>query len=543
VLPNEPNPDGSAPSAPGAGYQGYNALYGHQLLTQALTTTGQIAATQVLTDINGHPIVDDVNGTLTPGFPNFSLAPQYALGYVADMQEHGVPVTFAYIITPHRPLPANPYGYGFPTDTRDYGPGEAHYVAQLRQYDAAFARFFTRLAHDGINTTNTLFLFMAEEGDHHISEAPVPRGCNGVTVACTYPTTVTPTRTGPVTTSLGELTTNYNGLLQAEEGMSITTPSSATVNNDTAPDIYLAGNPSPTDPGTRAFERATGALTVTNPLSVTRGVPANEPLIQDMANPTEFKILHMLTADPLRTPTFTAFAQPDYYVQESSACGASTTPATACVTQSPTFNWNHGDVQPQISTTWLGLVGPGVRHRGLDGPDPTAEAHGVRFGTFGDHTDTRATLLAVLGLRDDYALDGRVLVEDLAPSVLPKEVVDHLKPYTALARAYKALMAPVGPFGLATLQISTVALKADDATYTRLDNELASAGRRRDILAARMQAILAGTMFGGRRYDSARANLLLRQSRELLAQVRAQAGCAPCTRPAPPRARPVVHRL
>jgi hypothetical protein len=512
-LPNEPNADGSAASTDASGtstaYEGYNALYGHKLLTQALTSAGQIAATQVLTDINGHPIVDDVNGSLTPGFPSFSLAPQYSLGYVADMQEHGVPVTFAYIITPHRPLPANPYGYGFPTDPRDYGPGEAHYVAQLRQYEDAFTRFFTRLANDGINKTNTLFLFMAEEGDHPINSPPTPAGCNGVTIPCTYSQT-------------GELTTNYNGLLQAEQGI-VTTPSSAVVNSDDAPDIYLRGNPGPADPRTRAIERATSALTVTNPLSVALGVPANEPLVQDMANPTEFRILHMLTADPLRTPTFTAFAQPDYYVQGSSACATSTTPATTCVTQTPTFNWNHGDVQPQISTVWLGLVGPGILHRGLDGPSPTAEAHGARFGTFGDHTDTRATILALLGLRDDYSLDGRVLVEDLDRSVLPKEVVEHFKRYAALARAYKALTAPVGPFGLATLQISTVALKAGDATYTTLEKELTRDGSQRDALTHQMQAILEGTIFRGQRFDSAQANHLLKQSRDLLARVEAQA--------------------
>src|SRR5437763_9408450 len=96
------------------------------------------------------------------------------------MQESGIPVTFAYVITPHRPLPANPYGYGFPADTRDYGPGEADYVPQLRQYDAALSRFFTRLANDGIDKTNTLFLFMAAEGDHHINSAPLPAGCDGV---------------------------------------------------------------------------------------------------------------------------------------------------------------------------------------------------------------------------------------------------------------------------------------------------------------------------------------------------------------------------
>jgi hypothetical protein len=510
-LPNEPNPDstpaGTDSSGTSTAYEGYNALYGHKLLAGAISPD----RTNLL-DINGNPIVDDFNGSISPGFPGFSLAPQYTLGYVADMQEHGVPVTFAYIITPHRPLSANPYGYGFPNDSRDYGPGEADYVAQLKQYDAAFATFFGRLAADGIDKSNTLILFMAEEGDHHISGVPSPAGCDGVTVPCTY-------------SQIGELTTNFNGLLQAETGISTTT-TSAVVNNDDAPDIYLAGNPGPADPTTRQIERATATLTVTNPLSVSLGVPADEGLVQDMANPTEFKILHMLTADPLRTPTFTAFAQPDYYVQGSSTCGTSTTPATACVAQTPTFNWNHGDVQPQISTTWLGLVGPGVLNSGLDGPDPNAEAEGVRVGTFGDHTDTRATILALLGLHDDYALDGRVLVEDLDPAVLPAGVRPHLKAYRALAQLYKALMAPVGPFGMATLQISTAALSADDATFNSLQKELSGDGSARDALAAQFQAVLSGPMFGGPRFDNAQAVQLMKQGRALLAQVQAQAASA-----------------
>src|SRR5262249_15485194 len=138
--------------------------------------------------------------------------------------------------------------------------------------------------------------------------------------------------------------------------------------------------------------------------------------------PVEFNILHMLTADPLRTPTFTAFANPDYFVQGQSVpgCAGSATPSSACVVETPGFAWNHGDVQPQITTTWVGFVGPGVVARGLDGPDPAAEALGVRFGTFSDHTDIRPTMLQLLGLHDDYTSDGRVLVEDMADSALPQ---------------------------------------------------------------------------------------------------------------------------
>ena len=353
-LPWEPNPGGSpattdAATGTSTAYEGYNALFGHKYVTQAFRNLGLgsnvLDANGNLKDINGNTIVDDFPaGTLTPGFPGFSLQPQYALGYTADMLEAGVPVVYAYINTPHRPVSLNPYGYGFPSDPGDYGPGEAHYVQTLKQYDDSFSKFFARLAKDGLTPENTLFMIMAEEGDHVVAANPTNPGCDGVNTPCTYGNTAG--------NEVGELNLNFRGLLQAEKG--ITT--SASVNSDDAPDIYLTNNPGPNDPTLRAFERASPTLTVTNTIT-----GATDALAQDMANPVEFKMLHMQTFDPLRTPSFIMFANDDYFVTGSTACATSTTPATSCVTQQQGFAWNHGDVQPQITTTWLGMVGPGVR--------------------------------------------------------------------------------------------------------------------------------------------------------------------------------------
>src|SRR5205085_2717186 len=123
-----------------------------------------------------------------------------------------------------------------------FGPGEAGYVAQLKSYDQGFADFFARLANDGINKSNTLFVFTADENDHFVP-------------SCT---------------------------------------------------------------------------------SIDTG-----------------------------------------------------------------FAWNHGDVAPDINTTWLGMVGPGVRHLGVD--------HDV----WSDHTDTRVTMMVLLGPKDDYEHEGRALFEVL----------------------------------------------------------------------------------------------------------------------------------
>jgi hypothetical protein len=505
-LPWEPNADGSSATTDGTtgtstAYEGYKALFGHKFVTQAFRNLGLgspvLGPDGNLLDINGSTIVDDFGGSITPGFPGFSLPPQYSLGYTADMLEAGVPVVYSYIITPHRPLPVNPYDYGFPSDPGDYGPGEAHYVQTLKQYDDAFNTFFTRLANDGITPANTLFIITAEEGDHVVAANPTNPGCDGVTTACTYGSTPG--------NEVGELSLNFRGLLQAETG--ITT--AATVTNDDAPDIYLTGNPGPADSTLRAYERASGTLTVTNPIS-----GATDTLAQDMANPAEFKILHMQTFDPLRTPSFTLFANPDYYVTGATACGTSATPATACVAQTPGFAWNHGDVQPQITTIWLGLAGPGVDEDGVDNT------------TWSDHTDTRPTMLTLLGLTDDYQHEGRALVEDFTGWARPHAVKES-ENFIRLARALKKIDAPVGPLGLASLHASTIALESNDpgdVTYTVIENQLASFAAQRDALAAQIISLLEGAQFDNQRIPEEKAERLIEQAHDLLSSVQRYSG-------------------
>src|SRR3954469_10161020 len=146
------------PDEPG-GYSGFKGLFGAKYVNPAIT--GGNAA---VNDLNGHPVTDQF---MQPGFPGFDgLFASTTLGYVAQMQEAGVPVTFGYISDAH-----DQHGVaGEIHATR--GPGEADYVQQLRHYDEAFGKFFARLARDGINKSNTLFVFTVEEGDHFAGSAP-----------------------------------------------------------------------------------------------------------------------------------------------------------------------------------------------------------------------------------------------------------------------------------------------------------------------------------------------------------------------------------
>jgi hypothetical protein len=59
--------------------------------------------------------------------------------------------------------------------TRASGPGEADYVAELKAYDDAFAAFFARLARDGIDRRNTLFVVTVDEGDHFAGGTGTPQ--------------------------------------------------------------------------------------------------------------------------------------------------------------------------------------------------------------------------------------------------------------------------------------------------------------------------------------------------------------------------------
>src|SRR6266702_2796554 len=275
-----------------------------------------------------------------------------SLAYIAAMQENRVPVTYAYISDAHDAHPSGPA----------YGPGQAGYVAALAAYDDAFNKFFTRLAKDGIDQSNTLFVFTADEGDHFVGGPPSPANCDGVTTPCTY-------------SQIGELAASMPNLLSSQQG--ITAPFD--IHSDSAPTVYVTGNPARTDTLARSFEQATGKLTVPNPIT-----GHTDNLTKFLADPVEMKLLHMVTADPFRTPTYTLFADPNYFVCNAFSSGCPTSPPF--VTQNPAFAWNHGDVQPEIVTTWLGMVGPGVDQKGIDST------------TWSDHTDIRPTILTLAGL-------------------------------------------------------------------------------------------------------------------------------------------------
>jgi hypothetical protein len=440
-------------------------LFGHKYVAPLISPSGP------LTDLNGN-VIQGPSGHI--GFPGFDgMSATVSLGYVAAMQEHGIPVTYAYISDAHDAHPSGPA----------YGPGQAGYVAALHSYDDAFGTFFNRLAADNINQSNTLFVFTSDEGDHFAGGAPSPSNCDGVTIPCTY-------------SQIGEINGNLAGLLATEQ--SITTPFK--VHSDAAPTVYITGNPARTDPITRAFERGVGKLTAISPIT-----GATDTVTNYLADPVEMKLLHMVTADPARTPTFTLFANPNYFLFAGAPnCNS------PCITEQPGFAWNHGDVSRDINTTWLGMVGPGIAQVGVDAT------------TWSDHTDIRPTIMALLGLQDDYSHDGRVLFEDLNGWAVPSSMLMDRGIVSQLAQVYKQIEASVGQLGLASLAVSTRAMEsnaAGDATYTTLENDLTSINSQRDAVASQMIAMLENAEFNGQPIDKSQAQHLIAQGQSLLTQM------------------------
>ncbi|MBN9620184.1 MAG: hypothetical protein J0H43_10715 [Actinobacteria bacterium] len=177
------------------------------------------------------------------------------------------------------------------------------------------------------------------------------------------------------------------------------------------------------------------------------------------------------------------------------------------------YAWNHGGIWPDMQDIWAAYAGPGVRHLGID------------TTTWSDQTDMRPTIMALTGLHDDYAVDGRVLVEDLQPDAVPQALRAHRSTVLALGQVYKQILGSDGQFAEATLAASTKALNSgsasDDSTYTRIENALTALDRARDILTDQISGQLLGAAFDHRPIDEGRARLLIAGGRLLLAAAQA----------------------
>jgi hypothetical protein len=481
------------PDEPGAPYQNFNGLFGATYVDPLIFPGG------TPTDLDGHTIQDAAGHIGFPGFDGMEAS--VSLSWVAHMQEAGIPITYAYISDAHD-------GHGTSGNIHfAYGPGEGGdlqppgYVQQLRDYNTAFGKFFTDLAAHGIDKSNTLFVFTVDEGDHFVGDAPTPAGCDGVNTLCHY------NRVGEINADLGKMIRTQ-----------FSDNTAFTVHSDDAPNVYVTGSPTDpipgqTEPAVRNLEREMSHLNWLNPYTNT----VENNIMVALADHTEMKTLHMVTTDPNRTPTFTPFADPNWFFF---ATGGTTTCATqaACAfipaRTSQSFAWNHGDIQDEIASTWVGYVGPGVRNLGT--------SH-----VWTDHTDVRPTIMTLLGLKDDYTVDGRAVLQPLFDSAVPQTLRAHRETLLRLGDVYKQLNASFGAFAMDTLKASTKALasgsSSNDETYTTLESAIANLTAERDTLAGAIKNGLAGAEFGATPLNEQQAKGWIDQAQDLLNEAAALA--------------------
>src|SRR5213082_194247 len=479
-------------------YSDFNGLFGAKYVNPVIKPSGP------MTDLDG-TVIQDATGHI--GFPGFDgMEATVSLAWVAQMQEAGIPVTYAYISDAHD-------GHGTAGSIHfAYGPGELGYTQQLQAYDQAFQKFFDRLEADGIDKSNTLFVFTVDEGDHFVGDTPTPAGCDGMTTPCTY-------------NHVGEINADLRRMVYTQSGDSTL----FSVHSDDAPTVYVNGTAAQpirdrTDAIVRNLERESAQLSWLNPYTGAvqpgyNGVNGTG-ITRALADPVEEKTLHMVTADPFRTPTFTLFADPDWFFFATGG----TTPAT-CATPaacafipartSQSFAWNHGDIQDEIASTWIGMVGPGVDQSAT--PDQT----------WTDHTDLRPTMLSLVGLKDDYTHDGRLLNGDLSGYAVPAAVKKSGGNFPNLAAAYKQLNASFGTFAMNTLKASTKGLASNDSgdsTYNSIEGQIQSLTSQRDALAAQIKGALDAATFDNQPLNSAQVQSWLSQAQSLQSQAAALAG-------------------
>jgi hypothetical protein len=471
------------PDEPG-GYNGYQALFGVKYIAPALGG------------------LTDYNGVALTGFSqlNFDPTPAQTLAVVETMLKKGIPVVFAYIADAHD----NQEGTKLSAE-KTFGPGEAPYVQQLADYNAAFGTFFANLKAAGIDQTNTLFIFTPDEGDHFVGAAASPANCDGAQIVNGVVTPDVPCTYGAG--GVGEVDYNLNGNVAAAGD---STP--FTSHFDDAATTYVIGQPSSNAPVVRQLEQTMACLTVVNPhtglseslLGTGQGPELQGALVDQVGQ----KLLHMSSSyDPNRNPTFTFFGNPNFYL-EGPPFLTSLTPVV-----STTNAWNHGDIQPEIGRTFIAIAGPGVRNLGVTQPTDF----------FTDHVDLRPTMMYLVGLPDDYQHDGRVITEILDSNVLNKSLRSNTFTLNLLGQAYKQINAPFGSLAGSTLTLSNYALlstSTNDVVYNNLENLISNWTVRQESLASQMKTMLENAEFGGVPINEGKALQLIGSSAILLLEAR-----------------------
>ena len=194
------------------------------------------------------------------------------------------------------------------TSTSRTGRARPATSQQLKDYDDAFGKFFNRLAADGINKSQHAVRVHRRRGRPLRRRPADARGCDGVTRRAT--TTASARSTANLRRDDQDAVRRQHAVHRPLRRCAERLRHGQSADRDQ------------TDPAVRGLEREMAQLDWMNPYT---GSDENNIMVA-LADQTEMKTLHMVTADPSRTPTFTPFADPDWFFF------ASNSPAS-CATQ------------------------------------------------------------------------------------------------------------------------------------------------------------------------------------------------------------------
>ena len=340
-----------------------------------------------------------------------ACSPSTTLSYVAQMQEAGIPVTFGYISDAH-----DQHGVaGEIHATR--GPGRGRLrpaAAQLRRRVRAVLRPAGRRRDQQEEHAVRV---------HRRGGRPLRRLASRRRPAATA-------STSPCNYSL-------RGRGQRQPGRACSRPSRGSRRRSPSTPTWRRRSTSPATrrgpPRSRAaFGRGVGAAAGDEPVhgQSTRTSPRRSPTRSRM------KTLHMVTADPQRTPTLTMFAYPDYFFFASSAA------------RTARRRLHHGadDAADQHVRVEPRRHPAGDRARpGWASSGPGVKNSATTDTTWTDHTDTRPTMLdAARPERRLRARRARWSTQLERSRALPSAVRQHRDTCDALGAAYKQLNAPFG---------------------------------------------------------------------------------------------------
>src|SRR3984893_3762713 len=214
----------------------------------------------------------------------------------------------------------------------------------------------------------------------------------------------------------------------------------------------------------------------------------------------------MVSAVPARAPSFVLVANPGYYL----AGGPPTCTLEGCLAVDPRRPYNQGAPALDLGTAWLAVAGPGVARNRLDSQ------------TWIDQADIRPTLLALVGLRDSYAHDGRVVSEALRQEAEPPGIRESRAAYESVAASLEQLNSPAGRVGLLSLAAATRALRSDsagDGAYRVYLLRIQGVWERRDAAAGQMLPALEAAAFDGKPLDPRAAAAMVNQADQLITEI------------------------